>query len=65
MSTLLAINNYHYPRGGGEGVFFEHNRLLSERGWNVVPFSMQHSKNLPSPWSSHFIEELEFDNPYP
>ena len=65
MSTLLAINNYHYLRGGGEGVFFEHNRQFAEQGWNVVPFSMHHPQNLPSPWSGHFIDELEFGQDYP
>ena len=64
MSTLLAINNYHYLRGGAEGVFFEHNRLLAQLGWDVVPFSMRHPKNLPTPWSEFFIDELEFGDDY-
>jgi glycosyltransferase involved in cell wall biosynthesis len=62
--TLLSINNYHYRRGGAEVVFLEHNRLFTERGWRVVPFSMQHEKNLPSEWSGYFAEELEFGARY-
>jgi glycosyltransferase involved in cell wall biosynthesis len=59
MPTLLAINNYFYRRGGSEAVFFEHNRLLAEAGWEIVPFSMQDAKNEPTPWASHFIASTE------
>lgn len=64
MSTLLAINNYYYPRGGSEAVFFEHNRVLESLGWNVVPFSMKHAENLPTPWENYFVEELESSSDY-
>lgn len=64
MSTLLAINNYYYPRGGSETIFFEHNRMLEVLGWTVVPFSMRHASNLPSPWSDYFIDELEMNGDY-
>jgi len=62
--TLLSINNYYYPRGGAEVVFLEQNRMLEASGWQVVPFAMHHPLNLPSPWSSYFVEELEFDGSY-
>lgn len=62
--TLLSINNYYYPRGGAEVVFLEQNRMLEASGWQVVPFAMHHPRNLPSPWSSYFVEELEFDGGY-
>lgn len=64
MSTLLAINNYYYPRGGSETIFFEHNRMIEGLGWNVVPFSMHHPDNLPSPWSEHFIDDLDMHGEY-
>jgi glycosyltransferase involved in cell wall biosynthesis len=62
--TLLSINNYYYPRGGAESLFLEQNRMLQKDGWDVVPFSMEHPKNLASPWSGHFIKELEFGENY-
>jgi glycosyltransferase involved in cell wall biosynthesis len=62
--TLLSINNYYYPRGGAEVVFLEQNRMLEEAGWRVVPFSMRHPKNLPSPWSRYFVDELELGGSY-
>ncbi len=56
---LLSINNYYYRRGGSETVFFEHNRLFAEAGWEVVPFSMHHAQNLPTPWARYFVQESE------
>jgi glycosyltransferase involved in cell wall biosynthesis len=54
MPKLLSINNYYYRRGGAESVFFDHNRLFANAGWDVVPFSMQHAENEPSPWADNF-----------
>ena len=62
--TLLAVNNYHYPRGGAEVVFLEQNQLFEQAGWQVVPFCMQHSQNLPSEWSEYFVDEIEFGSNY-
>ena len=59
MPQLLSINNYYYRRGGSESVFFEHNRLFENAGWDVVPFSMHNSQNIASPWSAHFVDDTE------
>jgi len=59
MPQLLSINNYYYRRGGSEVVFFEHNRLFENAGWEVVPFSMHNALNEPSPWSAHFVKETD------
>jgi glycosyltransferase involved in cell wall biosynthesis len=61
MPRLLSINNYYYRRGGSEAVYFEHNRLFEQAGWEVVPFSMQDAKNQPSEWSSHFVTDTDTD----
>lgn len=63
-ATLLSINNYYYRRGGAEVVFLEQNRLFEEIGWDVVPFAMQHGKNLASPWQDWFVDEIEFGENY-
>ena len=62
--VLLAINNYHYLRGGSEVVYFEEARMLRSAGWHVVPFSMQHPNNEASEWQKHFVEEIELGNSY-
>jgi glycosyltransferase involved in cell wall biosynthesis len=64
MPSLLSINNYYYYRGGAETVFLEQNLMFEAHGWNVVPFSMTHPKNLQTPWSSYFIDEIEFGEKY-
>jgi glycosyltransferase involved in cell wall biosynthesis len=62
---LLSINNYFYRRGGSESVFLEHNRLFEAVGWTVVPFAMQDTRNLPTPWSQHFAQAVEFGGAQP
>jgi glycosyltransferase involved in cell wall biosynthesis len=64
MTTLLSINNYYYYRGGAETVFLEQNAMFRRCGWNVVPFAMQSNKNLSSPWSKYFVDEIEFGQSY-
>jgi glycosyltransferase involved in cell wall biosynthesis len=54
---LLSINNYYYRRGGSETVFFEHNRLFEQAGWEVVPFSMHHPQNQQTKWAGYFVED--------
>lgn len=64
MKKLLNINSYHYRRGGSDVVYFEHAALMEELGWKNAFFSMHHPKNIDSPWSKYFIDELEFGNTY-
>lgn len=64
MATLLSVNSYFYRRDGSEVVFIEHNRLLAECGWQVVPFAMHHPQNSPSEWSEYFVSEMEFGQNY-
>jgi glycosyltransferase involved in cell wall biosynthesis len=64
MPALLSINNYHYRRGGAESVFLDHNELFTERGWEVIPFAMQHPSNLESKWQDYFVDEIEFGESY-
>ena len=64
MPRLLNINNYHYRRGGSDVVYLEHASLLETQGWSNSFFSMHHPKNLATPWSKYFVEELEFGHDY-
>ena len=63
-NCLLAINNYYYSRGGADVLFLEHNRMMERIGWQVVPFAMRHPKNLDTPWSDYFPDEIEFGSSY-
>lgn len=65
MPRLLNVNSYHYRRGGSDVVYLEHAALMASLGWSTAFYAMQHPKNLATPWSRFFIDELEFDHPYP
>ena len=64
MPKLLSLNTYNYRRGGSDAVFFDHDALFREAGWETAVFTMQHPKNEPSPWSAYFADELEFGHAY-
>src|SRR5690606_2863211 len=57
---LLSLNSYHYRRGGSDVVYLEHDELFREMGWQTAVMSMHHPKNIASPWSAYFVDELEF-----
>jgi glycosyltransferase involved in cell wall biosynthesis len=59
-ATLLSINNYYYPRGGAEVVFFRHNGMLNDAGFRVVPFAMNHQMNIGGAQRPEFVSELEY-----
>jgi glycosyltransferase involved in cell wall biosynthesis len=61
---LLSVNSYHYRRGGSDVVYLDHAALMESLGWDSAFFSMHHPKNLSTPWSSYFIDELEFGGDY-
>ncbi len=64
MPKILSINNYHYRRGGSDVVYLDHAALMEELGWSNGFFSMKHPKNFETPWSSYFIDEIEFGHAY-
>ena len=57
-ATLLSVNNYYYARGGAEVAFFRHNAMLRDAGWSIVPFSMNHERNVGGA-NATFIDEIE------
>lgn len=61
---LLSLNTYNYRRGGSDAVFFDHDRLFRDAGWETAVFTMHHPQNEPSPWSDYFADELEFGHAY-
>ena len=62
--TLLSVNNYFYRRGGAEAVFLSQNDMLQKKGWKVIPFAMQHEKNMKTVYAEHFADEIEFGQSY-
>lgn len=64
MNSLLSINNYHYRRGGADAVYLDHDELFRKAGWATACFAMQHPKNIESPYSDYFVDEIEFGESY-
>jgi glycosyltransferase involved in cell wall biosynthesis len=64
MPTLLSINNYHYRRGGADVAYLSQSDLFEAHGWKVASFSMKHPDNLDSPYSSYFVDEIEYGHSY-
>ena len=57
---IVAVNKFHYLRGGAERYFFEVNALLRAAGHEVFVFSMQGPRNESSPESDDFVSQVEF-----
>ena len=61
---ILSINTYHYPRGGSDIVFLNHNEIFKTLGWETAVMAMHHIKNTPTTWSKYFVNEFEYGNKY-
>ncbi|MCK4235603.1 MAG: glycosyltransferase family 4 protein [Candidatus Krumholzibacteria bacterium] len=57
---ILMVQTFYYYRGGDSTYMFNLTKLLEENGHEVVPFAMHHPQNLPSPYSGHFVSEVDF-----
>lgn len=64
MQRLLSLNSYHYRRGGSDVVYMEHDAMFRGLGWDTAQMSMHHPRNVASPWSDYFVDEIEFGNQY-
>jgi glycosyltransferase involved in cell wall biosynthesis len=62
--NLLSLNSYHYRRGGSDAVYFSTSEMFEQAGWDVACMAMKHPKNVPSPWSQYFAEEIEYGFQY-
>ena len=55
---ILNCQNYYFIDGGSDTASFELRKILEARGHEVIPFSMAHPRNLPTPYARHFVSEL-------
>lgn len=59
---VLLVNKFHYYKGGSETYYFGLDEILRSHGHEVIHFAMQDDKNLPSPTSDYFINNIDFNN---
>lgn len=58
---ILMIDKFYFIKGGPERYMFDLTRMLEERGHDVIPFSMKHPDNFPTPFEKYFVENIEFN----
>jgi len=59
---VLFANKFFHLNGGSERVFFQERECLIDKGHKVIDFSMKDERNLPSPFSNHFVPNICFHN---
>jgi len=57
---VLVCNGFYYLRGGSEMCALELESLLKSKGHEVISFSMEHPRNLPSPYSDYFVSYINY-----
>lgn len=58
---ILFVNKYYHPSGGPEKVILQSKQRLESHGDKVVLFSMQHPKNLATPYSRYFVCNADYN----
>lgn len=59
MKILLA-NKFFHLNGGSERVFFQERDFLAGKGLDVIDFSMRDPRNVESPYSQYFIDNIDY-----
>jgi glycosyltransferase involved in cell wall biosynthesis len=57
---VLLVNKFYYRRGGDCTAVFNIEQLLKVKGHETAVFSVKHPQNVPSPWESYFLKEVNF-----
>lgn len=58
---ILSVNKFYYPRGGADKYFIELIQEQEKSGHEVAIFSMQHPKNLETPYKKYFVSRFSFN----
>lgn len=58
---VLMVDKYYFVKGGAERYFFELKEILESKGHSVIPFSMEHPRNVHSPYSRYFVDYIDFN----
>ncbi|OGQ98724.1 MAG: hypothetical protein A2505_02065 [Deltaproteobacteria bacterium RIFOXYD12_FULL_55_16] len=61
MKILLA-NKFFYLNGGTERVFFQERQFLAGKGIEVADFSMRDPRNVTSPYSEYFVDNINYES---
>ena len=56
---FIFASKFYYRRGGLEAYLFKSKQLLEDNGHEVIPFSTNYHKNIPSDFSEYFCEYMD------
>lgn len=56
---IIQANKFYRLKGGAERYMLEVSDWLEKEGNQVVPFSMQHQDNLPTPFEKYFVSFVQ------
>jgi glycosyltransferase involved in cell wall biosynthesis len=59
------VNKFYYEAGGAERYMLSLSALLARAGHEVVPFAMQDSRNMPTPYARWFSPHVRVRGPLP
>lgn len=52
---IISAEKYYFITGGASRVFFETNKLLEDKGHQVIPFTGRYPENFKSPYEQYFV----------
>jgi len=55
---IILVNYRYFISGGPEKYLFNIKEILEKHGHAVIPFSIRHNKNRPSPYENYFMKPL-------
>lgn len=55
---IVIVHYRYFETGGPERYLFNIIKLLKNDGHDVIPFSVQHNKNLPSKYHDYFLSKI-------
>jgi len=57
---VLFANKFFFRNGGSEVVMFDEMELMRRRGVDVIEFSMNDQRNIPSRYESYFVSQKSY-----
>lgn len=55
---IVLVNYRYFVSGGPERYMFNIMDLLTRNGHEVIPFSVKHNKNTPTPYEEYFLDPI-------
>lgn len=62
INKILVVNKYHFLSGGAERYFLSVMESFRKKGIEPIPFSVNYSRTLPTPYQKYFIEPVIKDD---